>query len=119
MKSAIAIIAPFLLVLILAGVLYMLRAGKIDEMLEEPARPPEAGIEKSAEPETMRTVEKKLSEADISHPIGLVRARDLARKRLEIQKQEEKERLIRESEETKRKQRLEKSVEGWLKRTER
>lgn len=99
MKSAIVIAAPFVLVFLLVAVLYTLQSGRFDEIRVKQAPPSN-------------------EDAEFSGSDGLWQARENARARLVVQKRYEIDRLIEESREERRKRRLEKSVDGWLKRSE-
>jgi FtsZ-interacting cell division protein ZipA len=112
MKSFLIIVAPIALLLILAVVLYMLKTGMRIDKPEKPAKRVEDVTE------TAGSQEEKLSGEEIAANKKFEETRKRVREELEKQKREEQERQLQESEETKRKLRLEKSVEGWLKRTE-
>ena len=100
MKSVLVIVTPLVLLVILGGLIYMHQTGMIEEMFGQPG------------------TAQKLPDIDSSTPGGLPQARDIARANLETQRREELKRLRSESSETRRKKRLLKSMDGWLKRTD-
>jgi len=123
MKSVLVIIAPIVLVALLAGLIYLYKTGMIEEMFAQTKEPSETAApppekEADAGKAVKRDNTPNLSDVDISTPEGLLQARDIVRAALETQKREELDRQHRESRETKRIKRLKNSMDGWLKRTD-